>query len=195
MGTSAVTGPVLQTDRLIMRPIGPADIDALVTHCADINVARWMMHMPHPYTYNDATAFVERVAGKAGRVWGITRDGALIGMMGTSGAFGYWLGQVFWGRGYASEAAIAVLDHYFQDPARDAIAASHMVTNKTSARLLQRLGFQDDGPTEITSRASGKTMPGRAVCLTRAAWQGARGDASHRHPQDCVCAECCANCG
>lgn len=158
---------VLETDRLSLRPIQPRDCPAIFQYCSDIDLALWMMRIPHPFTSEDAGAFVARVAEKQGEVWAITLEGHLIGMMGTAGAFGYWIGKPYWGQGFASEAAEAVLAYYFKTSENDAISASYMLENQRSARLLMRLGFIDCGPTTITSGATGQTYDGRNVVLLR----------------------------
>ncbi|MEZ4416927.1 MAG: GNAT family N-acetyltransferase [Gemmatimonadota bacterium] len=58
---------------------------------------------------------------------------------------GFALFPAFWSRGYAYEAARAVLDHGRCDHGLDRIVAITSLGNEASARLLSRLGFQDEG--------------------------------------------------
>ena len=58
---------------------------------------------------------------------------------------GYWLGVPYWGRGYATEAARAVIDHAFGDLDHEALQAGARVSNPASRRVLEKCGFQWTG--------------------------------------------------
>ncbi len=160
----------LRTDRLHLRPVGAGDVDAVATYCADLALARWMTHIPHPYHCKDAEEYVARASVKPGRVWAITLNDALVGTVGTVREFGYWVGRPYWRKGIAAEACMAVLAHYFTDPAHADIAARHALGNAASAALLRKLGFVDVGPTTITSQATNETTEAREVLLTKDDW-------------------------
>ena len=55
---------------------------------------------------------------------------------------GFHLRQFFWGKGYASEAATAVIDYSFNHLKADKLYAGHHPQNEASQKLLTRLGFQ-----------------------------------------------------
>ena len=98
--------------------------------------------MPDPYTLKDAQDWLSSLRFERGRyVWAITRDGEVIGMIGIDPSLGYWIAKEYWGQGYVSEAAHAVLSAYFNDPFADPIYSGYFVENERSARVLTRLGF------------------------------------------------------
>ncbi len=103
----------IKTDRLLLRPLGPADAPALVPLIGDYEVSRWLSVVPHPYTLADGETFVREIAGPWDRA--ITLAGELIGVVGISGGLGYWLGRPFWGHGYMSEAAAALVGAWFAE--------------------------------------------------------------------------------
>ena len=87
-------------------------------------MANLLDRFPHPYTLDDARAWVLRCQGHEPRTenFGIEVDGEIVGMVGLvpgedvhsrSMEIGYWLGEPFWGRGIATEAAIAVTEYAF----------------------------------------------------------------------------------
>ena len=60
---------------------------------------------------------------------------------------GYTVKPAFWGRGYATEMARAVVDVAFADLTLDAVVANAMPENNASRRVLQRIGFSLVGET------------------------------------------------
>lgn len=113
------------------------------------NVHRWMARLPYPYGIEDARVFVQEIApGDAECCFAITRDGTFMGIIGLHFAdgeapeLGYWLGEPYWGLGYASEAAIAVVE-----AARSAGAGSlrsrALLDNAGSRNVLAKAGFTE----------------------------------------------------
>jgi ribosomal-protein-alanine N-acetyltransferase len=74
---------------------------------------------------------------------------------------GYSLDPAFWKKGYASEAAAAVLDYGFGELGMTRVLAITSPSNEASARLLLRLGMTDDGEVEYAGK------PARIFSLVR----------------------------
>jgi RimJ/RimL family protein N-acetyltransferase len=55
---------------------------------------------------------------------------------------GYALGKAFWGQGYATEAARAIVQYGFEQPNVSRIFAVVFQENEPSWRILKRLGFE-----------------------------------------------------
>ena len=91
----------------------------------------------------------------------IELDGRLIGGAGyyrrRSGTaeLGFWLGREWWGRGYATEATTAVLQHGFEAGRLPGFTSSHFVDNHASAGVLRKLGFEPTGRGRIICTARG----------------------------------------
>lgn len=160
----------LETRRLMLRPFQDGDATAVQACCHDLDVARFMYSVPHPFTIQHASDFVLRVTPKAGQVWAVTCQSELVGMVGTAGAFGYWIGRPHRQRGIATEAANAALSYYFSAPQNNKISASHMDENLSSGRLLHKLGFQVTGRTMLHSTVRDAPVPGNRLTLERKYW-------------------------
>jgi len=139
---------VLETERLVLRRPTLADVKAIVRAINDRRIAQNTARIPHPYTASDAEDFVNLVGSKPQDTsFLITRDGEVIGGVGIdlgSGApeIGYWLGVPFWGQGYATEAARAVIDYTFEEFGSAELRAGARVVNPASRRVLEKCGFQ-----------------------------------------------------
>jgi ribosomal-protein-alanine N-acetyltransferase len=58
---------------------------------------------------------------------------------------GFWIGREWWGQGYASEAAAAVVRYGFGNLGLNRICAHHMVRNPAAGKVLERIGMQREG--------------------------------------------------
>lgn len=77
---------------------------------------------------------------------------------GTEGTLGYWLGKPFWGQGYMTEAAAALLVFGFEQLALTSVAADCQPGNRASARVLSKLGLQLE-PGSRWYRLAGRRAP------------------------------------
>ena len=76
----------------------------------EYEISKWRITLPDPYTLTDAQDWLSSLRFERGRyVWGISRDGEVIGMIGIDPTPGYWIGKEYWGQGYVREAAHSVL--------------------------------------------------------------------------------------
>ena len=57
----------------------------------------------------------------------------------------YWLGKEFWGQGYATEAAAAVVRYGFETLRLYRIYARYLARNRASGRVLEKLGMTHEG--------------------------------------------------
>ena len=58
---------------------------------------------------------------------------------------GYWIGEPYWGNGFAAEAGEAVKSHCFGRLGLRAVLARHFVGNPASGRVMQKLGMRRIG--------------------------------------------------
>lgn len=147
----------VRTTRLRLRSLTDSDADAVVAAMNDWAVAQWVSTPPFPYSRRDFDVFLalvheDHASGCPSRFAIADREtDALIGTIdleprgGDVGELGYWIGQRFWGRGYASESAAALLRH-----AREALSFRRLTAvtdpeNAASHRVLLKAGFTCTG--------------------------------------------------
>lgn len=164
---------VLESDRLILRPHRPSDIEAMAAWLGDYDVTRMLSRIPHPYTEEDAEAFIAREPTEE-QVFVIERkaDGVFLGSAGINPEagyeFGYWLGKPFWGFGYATEALRRLLTHAFQTMPADTVHAGFFADNPASGHVLSKLGARHNGSRLRFSLARGREVLCHEMRLTRA---------------------------
>ena len=168
--------PVLETERLTLRAPRLADVKAIARLVNDRRVAENTTRIPHPYRIDDAEQFVASVNRQEREsVFAIVLDGEVIGMCGVEpreieAEIGYWLGAPYWGRGYATEAIRAVIDHAFGALEHDALQAGARVRNQASRRVLEKCGFQWTGVGLYRVRAIKSSAPFDRFRLDRGLW-------------------------
>jgi len=169
--------PVLETERLVLRAPRFEDAKAVVTLANDRRVAENTARIPHPYRQADADEWITGVtAGACNDTFLITLDGAPIGACGLdmrdapTPELGYWLGAQYWGHGFATEAARAVIDNAFEHLEHDALQAGARVSNPASRRVLEKCGFQWTGVGLYRIRAMNSSVPCDRFRLDRGIW-------------------------
>ncbi|WP_163484711.1 GNAT family N-acetyltransferase, partial [Escherichia coli] len=83
---------------------------------------------------------------------------------------GYWIGTAHWGKGFATEAARAVVDHLFMNRAAQSVAARARVVNPASRRVIEKCGFQWVGAGLTRSRLLASSVPVDKFQLDRSVW-------------------------
>ena len=150
--------PTIDTPRLRLRPFTPDDAPRLRKLCADPDVASSTLHLPHPYQLSDAENWIHKhvaefEAGQAMTLAITLRDvELLVGNVtlrmcraNASGELGYLIGRRYWGRGYCSEAARAVVAFGFGELGLQRIEAQHFARNPASGRVMEKIGMQREG--------------------------------------------------
>jgi len=133
------------------------------------NRAIWLNlrdRFPHPYTLADAEAFIAMaMAEHPARNFAICLGDAAIGSIGIipgtdiyrrSAEIGYWLGEPYWGRGYATEAISGFSDWAFE--AFDLVRLFAMVFtyNGASGRALEKAGFVREATSRFAAVKNGQ---------------------------------------
>lgn len=150
--------PTLETERLILRPFSLADAPAVQRLAGSRAVADTITGIPHPYPDGAAEAWIAEhprlfAEGKEVTLAIVRKaDRALIGSIslmdiapGYQAELGYWVGEPFWGEGYCTEAARAVLDYAFGTLGLTRVYARHFRRNPASGRVMQKLGMTHEG--------------------------------------------------
>ena len=84
---------------------------------------------------------------------------------------GLWIGAAWWGRGYATEAAQATIDHAFADGRVAALWSSNRVTNSRARRVIEKCGFQFRGTGMVRSPTFFGAFPVERFVLDRRNWE------------------------
>ncbi|MBC2857742.1 GNAT family N-acetyltransferase [Stappia sp. 28M-7] len=179
----------LATRRLVLRPLEPADAEAIDTLCSrDHEIVRWLTGMPWPAKDGAAAEFVaaaineDPLTGEA--AFAVTLGGIVIGLVAIKApgelaehpdcpSIGYWIGRPFQGFGYAGEAAAAALDWGFAAHRCQAMAARAFADNAASLKVLARLGFRRTGRMMRHSLALGREVENVVLRLEHASRPGA----------------------
>ena len=175
----------ITTERLILREFGEDDWRAVLDYQRDPLYLRY-----YPWedrSEADARAFVEMF-----REWQwelprrrfqlaitLREDGRLIGNCGIrrkldnewEAELGYELSPQFWGHGYATEAARAMVNFGFRELGLQRISSWCIADNVASARLLERLGFLKEGKLRSNEFFKGRWWDTLLYALLADEWQ------------------------
>ncbi|GAA4373796.1 GNAT family N-acetyltransferase [Nocardioides caricicola] len=180
----ALATPTLTTARLRLRPFEDADADGLWALHSDAHVLRYWDGPPWTDPARAATflASCRQLAedGTGARL-AVDRlaDGAFLGWCTLSrvnpgfrsAALGYCYLQTSWGRGYATEAARAVLQWAFDTLDLNRVQAETDTRNAASARVLEKLGFQREGTLRQDCIVDGVVSDTWVFGLLRSDWR------------------------
>jgi ribosomal-protein-alanine N-acetyltransferase len=144
----------LVTDRLILRPHTIDDIDAEFKLINNFKIANNTCLIPYPYTREDSVKwFEEQKKQSAAGVFAFfiitlktTKEliGAIslnIDITTKAGCLGYWLGENYWGNGYATEAARTVVKYGFETLLLHTISAEIFSYNIASEKVLLKIAM------------------------------------------------------
>ena len=147
-----------RSERLLLRPPWPEDWCAVRAGIADEGIVRNLATAPWPYSDADAQEWCAQpqdpyaprflvTLADSGEVIGCIGIGPLPAQDGGGDGtmeLGYWIARPHWGRGYASEAARAVVE-IARAIGHPRIVASHFLDNPASGRVLRKAGFMPTG--------------------------------------------------
>ncbi len=179
--------PVLETERLTLRAPRHEDVKAIAVLANDRRIAENTARIPYPYGVGDAEQFIASVNQRDGEACFVILLGStLIGACGVEPRedgleLGYWLGVPYWGRGYATEAGRAMIDHAFGDLQHETLQAGARVTNPASRRVLEKCAFQWTGVRLTRIRAINSAAPTDRFRLDRGLWASLKAWGRVRH--------------
>jgi RimJ/RimL family protein N-acetyltransferase len=170
----------IATGRLVLRGIEISDAPRIHSLVSNWNVLRTLSSPPYPYKPENAREFVgdavERHKSGNATVLLLMLDQSPIGTISIEprrrGAMlGYWLGEDYWGRGYMTEAATALVRAFFKSGSEERMVSGYFAGNGASWRIQDKLGFRIVGEGMLHSRPWGKELPHVDTELTRARFQ------------------------
>ena len=149
----------LRTERLVLDALAEEDLPALIALAGDRAIADTTISVPHPLDADGARQWLSRLqaamADGSAASFAVREHAGprLIGMVSLrsidreheEAELSVWIGTPFWGRGYATEAARAVVTHAFDALRLNRLIAHHMVRNPAAGHMLAKLGFRQEG--------------------------------------------------
>ncbi|MFG2993088.1 GNAT family N-acetyltransferase [Streptomyces sp. NPDC048257] len=150
----------LSTDRLVLRPFTPSDEDEVYAAAQDPDIQRWTL-VPSPYEHEHAHAFVNEIVPNGWReetafpfAVRLGAEGPLIAAVGmhvqgrdsyASYEVGYWAVKEHRGRGYMTEAVLAVARWAFTEVGVARLEWRAEVGNTGSRAVAEKAGFRIEG--------------------------------------------------
>ena len=135
-----------------LRPWHLSDLDSLVHHANNINIAKFMTdQFPHPYSEENGRNFITfATKDDPIHIFAIEVEGKAVGGIGIhpqsdimkrNAELGYWLSEEYWGRGIISAAIPQMIEFAFKTYPIDRVYARPFHTNAGSQRVLEKNGF------------------------------------------------------
>jgi RimJ/RimL family protein N-acetyltransferase len=163
----------ISQEPLHLRPLRPADADAVYQACQDPLVQKWTVALPVPYTRADAGLFINVLAPQGWAedtacTWAIEDPGSeeFLGVISLTGRgdgcdeVGYWLAPAGRGRGVATKALAQVCRFGFECLSLESIRWTAILGNEASRRVAERVGFQVSDPVRRLINQRGNWLDG-----------------------------------
>ena len=90
------------------------------------------------------------------------------------GELGYWIAKDFWGIGYCTEAAKAIVNYGFEQMNLNRIHAHHVARNPASGRVMQKIGMKQEGYFRQATVKWGKFEDEVLYAILREDWKNDR---------------------
>ena len=148
----------LSAERLILRPFALSDAQRISELCNNYNIYKNTLTLPFPYPIESALSWIpthdENFANDKLYDFAITdiATGELYGAIGLSnnqrhknGEIAYWIGEDYWGNGYATEAVKAVIGFAFTEKGYHKVWGRFFTTNPSSGKVMEKAGMVKEG--------------------------------------------------
>lgn len=177
----AETAPI-ETDRLVLEPFGERHISpAYVAWLNDPEIVRYSEQRHRAHTLRSCRDYWLSFAGTPHFFWAIVAKDAALGHIGNMNAYldannaaadlGILIGaKAAWGRGYGSEAWIAVCDHLFRVSGIRKISAGTLAVNAGMLQIMEKAGMREDGTRARQCLVEGKETDMVQRALFRDEW-------------------------
>ena len=179
-----MTGLALNTPRLRLRPVEPADAGNIQYAASAREISDTMISIPHPYPEGEAERYIhrQRAALNEGQAVAFVierkEDEKFLGMLEIRqidrehllAELSFWLIPEEWGRGYMSEGVQAAISYAFERLGINRLYAYHMLRNPATGRVLEKNGFRQEGLLRQRVRKWGKFEDVALCALLREDW-------------------------
>jgi [ribosomal protein S5]-alanine N-acetyltransferase len=180
-----LTVPV-RTARLILREFVLADFAAVHAYSSDPRVTRYMFFGPRDedgtveYLEELLASQLETPRTRFELAVQETASGRVIGACDLSLIeanvvdLGYMLGVENWGKGFATEISLALIDAAFSDLRVERVISTVDVNNKASIRVLEKIGMRWEAVYRKHRRAKNRWWDCHMFVLPRTVWENLR---------------------
>ena len=160
-----ITGVVLTTDRLTLRPWRESDLNDFYEYASVDGVGQMAGWNPHRNVEESKIILSHFIEGK--HVFALEYQGKVIGSLGVEEyneenypeldslkgrEIGYVLSKAYWGQGLMPEAVKTVINWLFNEQKLDFIIVGHFDRNAQSRRVIEKCGFQYIKTTKFETR-------------------------------------------
>jgi ribosomal-protein-alanine N-acetyltransferase len=148
----------ITTDRLFLRRFELSDAQRVSELCNNYNLYKSTLNLPYPYSIECAVSWIQthedNLNNNRSFQFAITDKSTdeLYGAIGISnnqthknGEFGYWIGEEYWNKGYATEATKAIIEFVFVEQHYHKVYGRHFASNPGSGRVMQKVGMVQEG--------------------------------------------------
>jgi len=149
---------MITTERLVLRLFQTSDAGTVAKLCNNYNIYKSTMYLPFPYSLDDALSWMEHhydnFMEDFSYEFAVTdkETGELYGAIGLSnnkhfnqGEIAYWIGEEYWGKGYATEAAQSIVQFAFEEKKLHKVFARYFSTNPASGKVMEKIGMKQEG--------------------------------------------------
>lgn len=147
----------MQNEKIILRRLRKDDALRIQAMANNINIYATTLNIPYPYTIEDANFWLDLQEKQfnEGRSYNFAiidkLDDTLVGVVGISkersnkGELGYWIGEQYWGNGYATLASNLLMDYVFNELSYNRVYSKHFANNPASGRVMQKIHMEYEG--------------------------------------------------
>lgn len=178
-------GPeVIETERMILRPLTDEDVQSIFDYCSDPEVSKFTTWLPHK-TLDDSRALITHAKKNYQRgtpePYAITLKSDPKKVVGTVGWFwvsephknieiAYALARDLWGQGLMFEACKAVLNVAMKNHEINRISSRCIAENSGSARVMEKLGMKYEGTQRQVMFVKGKFVDLKLYSILKSEW-------------------------
>jgi ribosomal-protein-alanine N-acetyltransferase len=182
-----VSPPEIVTERLELRALRTDDAQAIYDYASKEIVTKYVLFPTHQ-SIADTEQFISRAMNESptefGIVWAIVLkdSGKLIGTIGLHHAdlvankveVGYAMHEDYWGKGYTTEAVLAVIDEVFRTTEINRIEAHYVAEHSASGRVMEKAGMQYEGTFRDAKRMKTGLCDMKVYSILKREWESSR---------------------
>ncbi len=175
--------PVIKTERLILRPFNHEDVNDLFEYASNPDITKYVLWYPHTSKYESLEFInntVEAYIKNEPSPWAIefVQTNKVIGSIGFNNYsiqnekadIGFAISKKYWGKGITVEALKPIIEYSFKKLNLHRLEAHCIVSNKASARVLEKAGMKYEGTFREFTKVKGKFISAKFYAILKSDW-------------------------